>query len=287
MLRRLQHPVLVRSFGAEPAGPRPYVVLEHLEGPRLSTLLRKYCRLPIEQLLPLGVQLCAAAHYMASEGVVHLDIKPPKIIMGAPARLIDLSVARTVDECRGLRYPAGTDSYMAPEQCLRGNGATVGPPARRLGDRGHALPRGDRRAAVPQRGPGGIRAFATLAAARQRAPAARARPARAGVRRHHGVPRAAARRAPDAVGAAFRARVGAGTTARAVAVEAQAPPGSSSLGPQVATSSGSPKSSLVVWYRPTITVVLSCHANVHRCGGSPCGSEAITGGARLRGWDGA
>ncbi len=160
MLRRLQHPVLVRSFGAEPAGPRPHVVLEHLEGPRLSTLLRKYGGLPIEQLLPLGMQLCAAAHYLAIEGVVHLDIKPPNIIMGAPARLIDLSVARTVDECRDLRSSVGTDSYMAPEQCLPGNGTAVGPPAdvwgigvtlyhAATGER--PFPRGDHEASEPSR----------------------------------------------------------------------------------------------------------------------------------------
>ena len=118
MLERLNHPVLVRSFDADLSGPRPHVVLEHLEGPRLSTLLRKYGPLPLEQLLPLGVQLCAAAHYMAAEGVVHLDIKPSNIIMGAPAQLIDLSVARTVDECARLRSAVGTDSYMSPEQCV-------------------------------------------------------------------------------------------------------------------------------------------------------------------------
>jgi serine/threonine protein kinase len=129
LLRRLQHPVLVRSFGAAVSGPRPHVVLEHLEGPRLSTLVRKYGPLPPEQLLPLGLQLCAAAHYLAGEGVVHLDIKPANIIMGAPARVIDLSVARTVDQCRRLRSPVGTDAYMAPEQCRPADGATVGPPA--------------------------------------------------------------------------------------------------------------------------------------------------------------
>ena len=121
--------MLLRSFDADLSGPRPHVVLEHLEGPRLSTLLRKYGPLPSEQLLPLGVQLCAAAHYMAAEGVVHLDIKPSNIIMGAPARLIDLSVARTVDECARLRSGVGTDSYMSPEQCVPGRGAAVGPPA--------------------------------------------------------------------------------------------------------------------------------------------------------------
>jgi len=129
MLARLQHPVLVRSFDAQLTGPRPHVVLEHLEGPRLSTLLRRYGPLPHEQLLPLGVQLCAAAHYVAAEGVVHLDIKPSNIIMGAPARLIDLSVALTIADCGRLRSAVGTDAYMAPEQCRPRDGARVGPAA--------------------------------------------------------------------------------------------------------------------------------------------------------------
>jgi len=129
MLERLNHPVLMRSFGVELKGPRPHIVLEHLEGPRLSSLLRKYGPLPPEQLVPLGIQLSAAAHYMAEEGIVHLDIKPSNIIMAAPPRLIDLSIARTVEECAGLRSPVGTDAYMAPEQCLPGAGATIGPAA--------------------------------------------------------------------------------------------------------------------------------------------------------------
>jgi len=129
MLERLNHPVLLRSFSADLDGARPHVVLEHLEGPRLSTLLRKYGPLPPEQLLPLGLQLAAAAHYMAGEGVVHLDIKPSNIIMGAPARLIDLSVAETTEDAARLRSAVGTDSYMSPEQALKGRGATIGPAA--------------------------------------------------------------------------------------------------------------------------------------------------------------
>jgi len=130
MLERLDHPVLMRGYGAQLDGPRPHVVLEHLEGPRLSTLLRKYGPLPPEQLIPLALQLAAAAHYLATEGVVHLDIKPSNIIMGAPARLIDLSVALTTDQCSRLRSSVGTDSYMSPEQALAGKGgAPVGPPA--------------------------------------------------------------------------------------------------------------------------------------------------------------
>lgn len=117
LLERLRHPVIVRGFGAVLDGPRPHVVLEHLEGPRLSTLIRKQGLLEPEQLLPLALQLCSALHYFAAEGLVHLDVKPTNIIMGAPARLIDLSIVRSVAELERVDYRIGNDSYMAPEQC--------------------------------------------------------------------------------------------------------------------------------------------------------------------------
>jgi serine/threonine protein kinase len=60
--------------------------------------------------------------------MVHLDVKPENIVMGAPPRLIDLSVARTVEAARRLRTPIGTDAYMAPEQCDPSRGP-VGPAA--------------------------------------------------------------------------------------------------------------------------------------------------------------
>lgn len=123
LLERLRHPVIVRGFGAVLEGPRPHVVLEHLEGPRLSTLIRRQGRLEPEQLFPLALQLCSALHYLASEGLVHLDVKPTNVIMGAPARLIDLSIVRSVAELEGVGHRIGTDAYMSPEQCdPRGRG---------------------------------------------------------------------------------------------------------------------------------------------------------------------
>jgi serine/threonine protein kinase len=118
MLGALNHPAIVRGFRADLGGARPHVVLEHLDGPRLSSLIRRHGALPLQQLLPLGIELASAAHYLRRLDVVHLDIKPGNIIMGAPAKLIDLSVARTVHDAANLRTPIGTDAYMAPEQCL-------------------------------------------------------------------------------------------------------------------------------------------------------------------------
>jgi serine/threonine protein kinase len=127
-LDELDHPVLIRAFEADLDGPRPYVTLEHVEGPRLSTLLRRYGPLPPDQLVPLALQLLAAVHYMAGQQYVHLDVKPSNIIMAGPPRLIDMSIARTVERCAGLDEPVGTDDYMAPEQC-RARPGTIGTPA--------------------------------------------------------------------------------------------------------------------------------------------------------------
>jgi serine/threonine protein kinase len=64
---------------------------------------------------------------MAEEGWVHLDLKPDNLVMGIPPRVIDLSLARTVERAKRLTDYIGTNAYMPPEQCNpRGD---VGPPA--------------------------------------------------------------------------------------------------------------------------------------------------------------
>ncbi|HEX5983667.1 MAG TPA: serine/threonine-protein kinase, partial [Solirubrobacterales bacterium] len=128
-LGALAHPTLVRSFGAVLDGPKPHVLIEHLEGPSLRRLIKRDGAIPIEQLLPLAAYVAGALQYMAQAGYVHLDVKPDNIVMGLPPRLIDLSIARTLERAGRTDGPLGTDPYMAPEQCVpREEAATpIGP----------------------------------------------------------------------------------------------------------------------------------------------------------------
>jgi serine/threonine protein kinase len=112
----LAHPHLVRCFDAVLDGERPHLLLELLDGPRLSTLQRRYGVI-VEQALPLALQLSSALHYMHQQGWAHLDVKPRNIIMASTPKLIDLSVALRFDDARRAASPIGTDAYMAPEQC--------------------------------------------------------------------------------------------------------------------------------------------------------------------------
>jgi eukaryotic-like serine/threonine-protein kinase len=127
-LELVRHPTIVRAFDAVLDGGRPHLVLELLDGPRLSTLVRTSV-VAVEQVLDLGLQLCSAAHYLSVRGIVHLDIKPRNVIMAGPPRLIDLSVALPLGEVAGISSPIGTDAYMAPEQADPARFAEIGPAA--------------------------------------------------------------------------------------------------------------------------------------------------------------
>lgn len=126
-LASLAHPVLPRLFEVRLDQPRPLIVLELLDGPRLSSVIRRY-GLVLEQVLPLALELCSALHYLESEGWVHRDVKPSNVILSSPPRLVDLSIARRVVELRRSDATAGTDAYMAPEQCDPARLSLIGPP---------------------------------------------------------------------------------------------------------------------------------------------------------------
>jgi serine/threonine protein kinase len=116
-LGALSHPVILRGFDAVLDGPHPHLLVEHLEGPTLRGLLRAEPRLPLQQLIPLGLHVAAGLAYLEAVGWVHLDLKPDNLIMGVPPRIIDLSIARTTERAARTRGVLGTDPYMAPEQC--------------------------------------------------------------------------------------------------------------------------------------------------------------------------
>lgn len=114
------HPVVVRGLRHDAEGERPHLVLEHVEGPSLSRLIRRHRRLSAQQYLPLAIDIASALHFFRHADVCHLDIKPSNVIMGSPARLIDLSVARQAERAAEITANVGTDAYMAPEQAAPG-----------------------------------------------------------------------------------------------------------------------------------------------------------------------
>lgn len=117
LLAQVAHPSIVRMYEYDDEAERPYLVLEHLDGETLSAQIFRDGPVQLHQLLPLALELAGSVHYLHARGLVHLDVKPSNVILGAPARLIDLSLAMSVEEAAALDQPVGSDEYMPPEQC--------------------------------------------------------------------------------------------------------------------------------------------------------------------------
>jgi serine/threonine protein kinase len=114
LLKKFTHPHIVRAYEVLKE-PQPLVVMETLTGATLAYLIdTSPRRLPLTDVVHLGLHLCSALHYLHRQGVLHLDLKPSNIISESQrAKVIDLSIARPPG--RG-REGAGTTQYMAPEQ---------------------------------------------------------------------------------------------------------------------------------------------------------------------------
>lgn len=117
ILERLDHPHIVRCFHATAQGDRPYLALERAAGRTLTAAVKRGGPRDPSEAVSIGLALASSAHYLSEQGVIHLDIKPSNVILAAPVRLIDFSLAREVDQVRDLTVPVGTTAWMAPEQC--------------------------------------------------------------------------------------------------------------------------------------------------------------------------
>jgi len=137
ILASLEHPgiVPVHDVGALPDG-RLFYVMKRVRGERLDDFARSGRSRP--ELLRVFLQVCDAVAFAHAAGVIHRDLKPQNIMLGAfgEVLVLDWGVAKSrvhvllpVEQGETLRpadgpttvsgTAAGTPGYMAPEQ-LRG-----------------------------------------------------------------------------------------------------------------------------------------------------------------------
>jgi hypothetical protein len=130
ILRRVEHPSIVRGVELVTSVECPVLVLERLAGSQLGSVIR--AELPsLEAFLTLALRLCDAVAAVHAERVIHRDIKPSNILVGCgtsgpTVHLIDFGLARQLGAAGGageLRSATqvfgGTLDFMAPEQSGR------------------------------------------------------------------------------------------------------------------------------------------------------------------------
>ncbi|KAF3589197.1 hypothetical protein F2Q69_00029677 [Brassica cretica] len=92
------------------------LVTEFAQG-ELFEILEDDKRLPEEQVQAIAKQLVKSLHYLHSNRIIHRDMKPQNILIGAGSvvKLCDFGFARAMSTTVVLRSIKGTPLYMAPE----------------------------------------------------------------------------------------------------------------------------------------------------------------------------
>ncbi|MDN5924602.1 MAG: serine/threonine protein kinase, partial [Xanthomonadales bacterium] len=121
ILARLEHPGIARLIdGGVDAAGCPYLAMEHVEGQRVDAWVREQA-LDVRATVKLLVQVCATVAYAHRNLVVHSDIKPSNILVGADGkpRLLDFGIARVLSEDNAEATHTATrlmtPDYAAPE----------------------------------------------------------------------------------------------------------------------------------------------------------------------------
>ena len=134
----LNHPSICSVHGLGRIGSEPFIVMEHIVGRPLSSVIPNGSGLPLETAIHYAMQIADALAHAHARGVVHGDIKTANVMVGVDGRtkILDFGLAvrpvnATVsgDAPTTTRRPvetscAGTVAYMAPE-LLRGLAPSV------------------------------------------------------------------------------------------------------------------------------------------------------------------
>jgi serine/threonine protein kinase len=124
----IHHPNIIDifSFGELP-GPRPYFVMEYLDGESLADAIDREHLRP-DEIRRLLRQICGALAATHRMGIVHRDLKPENIWIARPpcgesyVKLLDFGIAKLLDPTRTNLTQTGavmgTPLFMSPEQCL-------------------------------------------------------------------------------------------------------------------------------------------------------------------------
>ena len=123
------HENVVAIHHVESNGPVPFLVMQYVDGCSLQEQVIRVGPMDATSTLRMVSQLASALDAAHAQGLVHRDVKPANILVGAAGQrfwITDFGLARAVDDASLTRtgFIAGTPHYMSPEQA---RGETVGP----------------------------------------------------------------------------------------------------------------------------------------------------------------
>jgi hypothetical protein len=117
-LALLSHEHIARLFGFIRREDGLYLVMEHVEGQNLQSLLKEKGRLEIAVALAFFKQILSAVMYAHRLGVVHGDLKASNVIIRdfGRVKVLDFAIAAIFGNPALAKAGDGSVRYMSPEQ---------------------------------------------------------------------------------------------------------------------------------------------------------------------------
>jgi serine/threonine protein kinase len=137
LLASLNHRNIATLHGLEEQDDRRFLVMELVEGENLAGRITRG-RIPVEEALPIALQITEALEAAHERGIVHRDLKPANVMIefDGQVKVLDFGLAKTLDsqtstpadpeslaesptvsvEMTRAGVLLGTAAYMSPEQ---------------------------------------------------------------------------------------------------------------------------------------------------------------------------
>jgi hypothetical protein len=116
--RQISHRNVCRVYNIVESQGWHFILMEFVRGEELSSVLKRFGRLPADKALAIARQICAGLAAAHDVGVVHRDLKPGNVMIDekGDVRITDFGLAGLMEEFGGGAALEGTPEYMSPEQ---------------------------------------------------------------------------------------------------------------------------------------------------------------------------
>jgi hypothetical protein len=116
--RQISHRNVCRVYDIGETEGMNFLSMEYIRGEELSSVLKRFGRLPADKATEIARQICAGLAAAHDADVLHRDLKPANVMIdeNGNVRITDFGLAGLMEEFGAGAALEGTPEYMSPEQ---------------------------------------------------------------------------------------------------------------------------------------------------------------------------